>query len=65
MTNFGQRLWLPSDNSQGLSIDHFSKEATRTHFETMIDRLEARVGPLENIALRATVPGQLRGECRG
>jgi hypothetical protein len=51
LVNFGQRLWVPSDNSQGLTMDHFSKEATRHHFQTIIDRLTARVGPLQDTAL--------------
>jgi len=50
-TNFGQMLWVPSKNSNGLTMDHFSREATRTHFQTIIDRLEARCGPLANTAL--------------
>jgi hypothetical protein len=51
VTNFGQRLWLPSDRSQGLVMDHFSAEATRAHFGTIIERLEERLGPLEDTAL--------------
>ena len=51
LVNFGQRLWLPSDRSQGLTMDHFSREATRHHFDTIIGRLEARVGPLKGTAL--------------
>lgn len=51
LTNFGQRLWLPSDNSQGLTMDHFSKQATRTHFNHIIDQLQSRVGPLEKTSL--------------
>ncbi len=51
LTNFGQQLWLPSDNSQGLTMDHFSREATRDHFQTIIERLEAKVGPLKDTAL--------------
>ena len=51
LVNFGQQLWLPSDNSQGLIMDHFSRSATRAHFEAIIDRLESRVGPLQDTAL--------------
>ncbi|MHC1770015.1 MAG: glycosyl hydrolase [Verrucomicrobiia bacterium] len=51
LANFGQRLWLPSARSQGLTMDHFSREATRHHFRTVMDRLEARVGPLKDTAL--------------
>jgi hypothetical protein len=32
-------------------MDHFSREATRHHFNTIIDRLQARVGPLKDTAL--------------
>ena len=49
--NFGQMLWIPSDNSKGLCIDHFNPDAVRDHFMTVIDRLEARCGPLQNTAL--------------
>lgn len=49
--NFGQRLWVPSKNSNGLSIDHFSKAAVGHHFNTIIDRLEKRCGPLAHTAL--------------
>ncbi|MCP5523631.1 MAG: hypothetical protein H7A46_18995 [Verrucomicrobiales bacterium] len=51
LANFGQQLWLPSDGSQGLTMDHFSKAATRHHFATVMNRLEARVGPLRDTAL--------------
>ena len=50
-TNFGQMLWVPSDNSNGLSIDHFSKEAVTDHFKTIINRLQSRMGPLQDTAL--------------
>ena len=51
VVNFGQRLWVPSAKSQGLAIDHFSKAAVGHHFNTVIDRLEARCGPLKDTAL--------------
>lgn len=50
-SNFGQMLWVPSANSSGLTIDHFSKEAVRDHFQTIINRLEQRCGPLKDTAL--------------
>ncbi|MBN1997144.1 hypothetical protein JW935_06300, partial [candidate division KSB1 bacterium] len=50
-TNFGQRLWVPSKNSQGLVLDHFSRQAVRDHFMTIIDRLEKRCGPVKETAL--------------
>lgn len=51
VVNFGQRLWLPSQGSQGLIIDHFNPAAVKHHFETVMDRLEARVGPLAATSL--------------
>jgi hypothetical protein len=50
-TNTGQGLAIPSPNSKGLAIDHFSAEATRMHFEYLIDKLQSVVGPLRNTAL--------------
>jgi hypothetical protein len=50
-TNFGQMLWAPSDNSNGLTIDHFSKEAVHDHFMEIINRLEKRCGPLGDTVL--------------
>ncbi len=50
-TNFGQQLWVPSKNSQGLVLDHFSGQAVRDHFLTIIERLRQRCGPLEKTSL--------------
>jgi len=50
-TNTGQGLAIPSPNSQGLAIDHFSAEATRMHFQYFIDNLQKEVGPLDSTAL--------------
>ena len=49
--NTGQGLAIPSPKSAGLAIDHFSAEATRMHFEYLIDKLQQEVGPLKNTAL--------------
>lgn len=51
-TNTGQGLALPSPNSQGLAIDHFSPAAAEMHFRHLIDRLQAELGGLENTALK-------------
>jgi hypothetical protein len=49
--NTGARLKLPSPNSGGLAIDHFNSEATRAHFEHMIDLLHKEIGDFKNTAL--------------
>jgi hypothetical protein len=50
-SNTGQGLAIPSPQSHGLAIDHFSAGATRKHFEFLIDKLQAEVGPLHETAL--------------
>ncbi len=40
MCNTGQNLTCPSPNSNGLMIDHLSRRATRTHFDTILARLD-------------------------
>jgi hypothetical protein len=50
-SNNGQGLAVPSPNSQGLAIDHFSAEATRMHFNFFIQRLQRELGPLNQTAL--------------
>ncbi len=50
-TNTGQGLAVPSPNSHGLAIDHFSADATRMHFQYLIDKLQGEVGPLKDTAL--------------
>jgi len=50
-TNTGQQLAIPSPNSQGLAIDHFSAEATRMHFDYFFDKLTAELGELDQTAL--------------
>ncbi len=39
MCNTGQHLACPSPNSDGLMIDHLSREATKKHFDTIYERL--------------------------
>lgn len=39
MSNTGQHLVVPSPNSSGLIIDHLSKEATRSYFDSIFGRL--------------------------
>jgi hypothetical protein len=50
-SNTGQGLAIPSPQSHGLAIDHFSAAATRKHFEYLIGKLQAEVGPLHETAL--------------
>ena len=49
--NNRERVTLPSPNSEGLMIDHFSPTATKWHFEYIMDRLQAEVGDFEDTAL--------------
>ncbi len=39
MCNTGQNLECPSPNSNGPMIDHLSRKATKSHFDTIISRL--------------------------
>jgi hypothetical protein len=50
--NTGQLLISYSANSAGPMIDHFSAEATEAHVMYFIDRLEKKLGHLENTALK-------------
>jgi hypothetical protein len=50
--NTGQRLIVPSPNSNGLQIDFFDPEDSRAYFTYVLDRLESALGPLEDSALR-------------
>lgn len=52
----GQKMWMRSDNSKGFIMDHYSKKATRHHFEYIVNKLEERIGdlgasPLERLYL--------------
>ena len=50
--NTGQRLIVPSPNSDGLQIDFFDEDDSRAYFTHVLDRLESALGPLEDSALR-------------
>jgi hypothetical protein len=50
--NTGQRLIVPSPNSDGLQIDFFDAEDSHAYFEHLLGRLETALGPLEQSALR-------------
>ncbi|MBN2316728.1 MAG: hypothetical protein JXM79_22565 [Sedimentisphaerales bacterium] len=52
--NTGAKLVLPSPKSEGLAMDHFNAEATRMHFNYMIDLLEKELGNLKETALKHT-----------
>jgi hypothetical protein len=51
-TNTGETLKVHSPNSIGLSLDHFNPDATRFHFQHIIDQLTPRLGPLSETALK-------------
>lgn len=44
MCNTGEQLVCPSPNSSGLMIDHLSRRATKSHFDTLFSRV-AKAGP--------------------
>ena len=50
--NTGLSLVLPSPNSRGLAIDHFNPEATRCHFEYLLEKLHQEIGDFKGTALR-------------
>lgn len=50
--NTGERLKVPSPNSDGLATDHLSREATRAFLAPLIERLRSELGPLRETALR-------------
>lgn len=50
--NTGQRLIVPSPNSNGLQIDFFDADDSRDYFNEVLDRLESALGPLDKSALR-------------
>jgi hypothetical protein len=51
VTPLGQRMWMISDKSNGFIMDHYSKKATKNHFEYVIKRLEDRLGDLSRTSL--------------
>ncbi|MCP4786353.1 MAG: hypothetical protein GY903_09830 [Fuerstiella sp.] len=50
--NTGERLKVPSPQSDGLATDHFSAEATHAFIRTITGRLESRLGDLKSSGLR-------------
>ncbi|MFW6277476.1 MAG: glycosyl hydrolase, partial [Prolixibacteraceae bacterium] len=51
-TSLGVPLKRPSTHSNGLMIDHFSKEAQRAHLKFFIDKLQPKLGDLGETALK-------------
>lgn len=51
-TNSGQKLVLPSPNSEGYNIDHFNPDATELHFQYIIDQLLKQTDSLNNSGLK-------------
>jgi hypothetical protein len=49
--NTGERLKVPSPNSDGLATDNFSAEASSAYIRVVTDRLQARLGDLRESAL--------------
>lgn len=49
MGNTGQNLECPSPNSNGLIIDHLSKQATLNHFDTILTRLDQISTPANHL----------------
>ena len=47
----GQKMWMRSDLSEGFIMDHYSRKATKHHFEYVIRRLEDRLGDVRETAL--------------
>ncbi len=50
--NTGERLKVPSPNSNGLATDHLSREATETFLQYLIGQLRDEMGDLRNTALK-------------
>ncbi len=50
--NTGLSLRLPSPKSAGLAIDHFSAEATKFHFQYLLDKLHEELGDFRDTALK-------------
>jgi hypothetical protein len=48
----GQPLMVPSPNSNGRMVDHFSAEATRVHLDVFFTRLNEELGSLRDRALK-------------
>ena len=50
--NTGEKLKVPSPNSDGLATDHFSHEATSTFIRYLTERLQQKIGDLKPTALK-------------
>ena len=50
--NTGLSMHLPSPNSGGLAIDHFNAEATKFHFQYLLDKLHEELGDFRKTALK-------------
>jgi hypothetical protein len=50
--NTGERLKVPSPNSDGLATDHLSREATRVFLDHLIGRLQSQITDLGQSALK-------------
>ena len=50
--NTGEKLKVPSPNSDGLATDHFSHEATREFIQHITERLKQKLGDLRPTALK-------------
>ena len=50
--NTGLSLRLPSPESGGLAIDHFNAEATKFHFQYLLDKLHGELGDFRDTALK-------------
>jgi hypothetical protein len=48
----GQALEVPSPNSNGRVLDHFSAEATEMHLNYFVEKLQKELGSLQNRALQ-------------
>ncbi|MBI4909490.1 MAG: hypothetical protein HY820_38080 [Acidobacteria bacterium] len=49
--NIGERLKVPSPNSDGWATDHFSAEATRAHMDYVVQRLKETFGDVKSSGL--------------
>ncbi len=52
LMNTGERLKVPSPNSDGLATDHFSADATKAHIDTVSARLKEALGDLRSSGLK-------------
>ena len=50
--NTGERLKVPSPQSDGLATDHFNSVATRAFIQRLIERLEEKMGDLRQTSIK-------------